>query len=128
MQVTWYKVIARENYSLKRDFWTGNEYYSGDTKMLGRFTSKDKALGRIRRWAEYEKGFDFESNHYRDIAPVFDSSPEIKTEEIDVVGLFCDDNDEAVTYNSNWTYATYAFIKSETYIVDEDIELVIEDS
>ena len=121
MKVMLIKVISRDNYKHTRDFWTNSEYYYGDEKNLGRFTTKEKALDRIRRWAENEKGFSFEGNHYREIAPVFDSSPEIKSEEIDIVGLFYNYKDEPVASNDDWYYATYAFIKSETYIVDEDV-------
>lgn len=126
MKVVWYKVIAKENYSLKYDAWTGSEYYSGDVRNLGRFTTKEKAFERLRRWAENEKGFSFEENHYKDVAPVFDASPEIKAEEIDVAGLFYNYKDEPIAYTDTWDYATYAFIRSETYIVDEDVNELIE--
>lgn len=128
MKVTWYKVIAKEDYALRRDFWTGHEYYSGDVRNLGRFTTKDKALDRIRRWAENEKGFSFDENHYKELIPVFNSFNEIESEELDVVGLFYDHKHEAVTNTDDWDYATYAFIKLETYFIDEDINEKIESS
>lgn len=127
-ELVWYEVIDMTSVGIKypNDWFTrcgriyeGKYYPAFD--ILGKFSTEEKALRCLRKWAE-EKGIDFEENSYEsEIAEYYEPDCDAYCKIIKDVGLYYNSEDKQVERNSlKWLYCTSAMAVKKTLTLDED--------
>ena len=102
MTIAYYEVYANSPYMNNGDI-----YYN--TELMNRYSTREKAVNALRRWAEI-KGIPFTENHHE--VNEFDVK--------DIVGLFYDVNNEPVSYTKKWEYGTYAYVMKVELVLDKE--------
>ena len=112
---TWYEVFDETSNGLRypeNDYWL-DDYCESKGSMIGRYSTMEKAIARLKKWAE-EKGIPFEENVHEEENP-FSKSPIVHA------GIYYSINDEPVKYTDHWAYASEAIIIERCMELDHDI-------
>ena len=126
-ELVWYEVIDMTSVVIKypKDWFykCGRNYKGDDTpavETIGRFSTEEKALDCLQKWAE-EKGLNFAENlHVNTIGELYNPSDDRYFEIIKEVGLYYDIDNNPVEYEKlDWVYSTSAMLIKYKILLDE---------
>lgn len=130
-QFSWYDVIDMTAVATKypedwykRGKYRHKEWYMPAFDLLGRFSSEEKALNCLKKWAD-KKGINFDEHFSKSMDVGFyyaDDYYETECTNISECGLYYNFDDNPVDVN-DWQhrfYGTSAMIVKKTMTLDED--------
>ena len=130
-EVTWYEVIDLTSWVIKypKDWYArnGRNYYLKEAPVfehLGCYSSKKKAIERLKRWA-LEKGIDYYENNHEfstkePLSYYYENDFAITCTQICEIGIWFDLHDNPAKDSWDRVYGTGAAIIKKTLKTDED--------